>query len=151
MNQQRPRLVFGGVGERDKRGVHVHSWDELRNKKSDGGVWFSCLGIGILTRACCTRMEIIDRKTSLVQCVLKAKYYSSSSLMFFLFIVYDSFLGVQMDLNQSWTCHIILEGRKVLLVRMRWRISNARSVKVVLDSWLAKDFGFPPMVVSKKA
>lgn len=44
-----------------------------------------------------------------------------------------AFFDARVGSNPSWTWRSILEGRKVLLEGVRWRIGNGKKVRIDID------------------
>ncbi|KAG5541121.1 hypothetical protein RHGRI_021110 [Rhododendron griersonianum] len=78
--------------------------------------------------------RLLLKEGTLLQRVLKAKYFPSSS-----------FLEALPASNPSWTWQSILKGRRVLVEGIRWRIGNGRRVRGDQDPWIPRPNGFCPI------
>ncbi|KAF7137486.1 hypothetical protein RHSIM_Rhsim07G0171000 [Rhododendron simsii] len=78
--------------------------------------------------------RLLLNEGTLIQHVLKAKYFPSSS-----------FVEASAGSNPSWTWQSILEGRRVLVEGIRWRIGNGRRVGCDQDPWIPRPNGFCPI------
>lgn len=69
--------------------------------------------------------RILTNPTSLVGRILKAKYFS-----------YSDFFGVQLSSNPSLIWRRIYSSRKLLELRLKWKVGLGRLISVWNDKWL---------------
>ncbi|GAA0175050.1 hypothetical protein LIER_28307 [Lithospermum erythrorhizon] len=94
-----------------ERGIHWKAWDKLCDDKFEGGFGFKDLESMNLALLAKQGWRVLTRQASLLYKRLKGKYFRRSS-----------FLHAKLGANPSFGWRSLLEGRKVLLKGVRWRV-----------------------------
>ncbi|KAK9288426.1 hypothetical protein L1049_016883 [Liquidambar formosana] len=88
----------------------------MTDPKSDGRLGFRELESFNLAMFAKQGWRLLTKPFSMLTRILRGKYFHNSS-----------FLEAKLGNNPSWSWRSLLEGRKILQVGVRWRISNGKS------------------------
>ncbi|XP_024157591.1 uncharacterized protein LOC112165325 [Rosa chinensis] len=107
------------------KGVHWCSWDNLCNRKEDGGLGFRDLRAFNQAMLAKTVWRIFWGQNSLVSALLQAKYFPGTC-----------FLNASLGRTPSAIWRGLMWGKQVIDMGTRWRIGDGRRVSVLADKWL---------------
>ncbi|XP_057250760.1 uncharacterized protein LOC130591453 [Beta vulgaris subsp. vulgaris] len=108
-----------------ERKIHWVAWKKLCKSKGEGGLGFRDMKLFNWALLGKQAWRLATHKGSLIEQVLKAKYYPHSSFM-------DAELGS----NPSYTWRGIWEARWVLRRGVRWRVGDGEKIRVWHDEWI---------------
>ncbi|KAI5340961.1 hypothetical protein L3X38_020235 [Prunus dulcis] len=114
--------------------------------QKDGGMGFRdlvCFNLAMLAKI---GWRILGQPQSLLGKVLHDKYHHGVG-----------FLDARLGRKVSWGWRGILQGRRILLAGLRWRVGNGERIRVTEDPWLPKPYTFKtssrhpelPMIVAE--
>ncbi|XP_059436514.1 uncharacterized protein LOC132169501 [Corylus avellana] len=111
--------------------IHWMSWEKMGRSKANGGMGFRdliCFNMALLAKQ---GWRIIQNPDSLVGRILKAKYFSRSSL-----------LEAKIGSRPSFAWRSLLAATVLLREGMIWRIGNGQSVNIWGSKWIPKPISF---------
>uniref|UniRef100_A0A453RMZ8 Uncharacterized protein n=1 Tax=Aegilops tauschii subsp. strangulata TaxID=200361 RepID=A0A453RMZ8_AEGTS len=117
-----------------ERKVHWISWRKMCTSKRDGGMGFrdpEAFNQALLAKQA---WRILQVPSSLCARVLKARYFSS-----------DSILTATATSSASYTFRSILHGRDLLREGLIWRIGDGTSVNIHHANWIPRAGSMRPL------
>ncbi|XP_021723977.1 uncharacterized protein LOC110691367 [Chenopodium quinoa] len=108
-----------------ERKIHWLAWRKLCRPKSEGGLGFRDFKMFNWSLLGKQAWRLIMKPNSLLEQVLKGKYYPSSS-----------FMEAELGNCPSYTWRGIWEARWVVKRGLRWRVGNRDSIRVWDDPWI---------------
>ncbi|GAU35453.1 hypothetical protein TSUD_364090 [Trifolium subterraneum] len=115
-----------GGGSNNNKGIHWLAWDRLACPKAKGGLGFRNFEAFNMAMVAKQAWNIIQNPESLAAKLIKARYFSRSSLL-------EASLGY----NHSFVWRSIWKARQILLHGCRWRIGSGDRIRVMYDPWLS--------------
>ncbi|CAL8993020.1 unnamed protein product, partial [Prunus brigantina] len=116
---------------KDRKPIHWVGWKQLSMLKKDGGLGFIdlvCFNLAILAKV---GWRILGQPQSLLGRVLHDKYHPGVG-----------FLEARLGRKVSWGWRRLLQGRRILVAGLRWRVGNGESIRVAEDPWLPQPYTF---------
>lgn len=120
-----------GHGVDPKKGVKLETWESLCKGKGEGGMGFRNLHIFNIAMLGKLGWRIQKNTTSLLSCILKAKYSPSCE-----------FFEAPIRHNPSYTWRGIHEVRDLVRRGSKWKVGTRDWVRMWLDPWLNNDTTF---------
>lgn len=116
---------------KDRNPIHWVGWKQLSRLKKDGGLGFRdlvCFNLAMLAKI---GWRILGQPQSLLGRVLHDKYHPGVG-----------FLEARAGRKVSWGWRGLMQGRRILLAGLRWRVGNGESIRVTEDPWIPKPHTF---------
>ncbi|GAU31848.1 hypothetical protein TSUD_114590 [Trifolium subterraneum] len=107
------------------KGIHWLAWEKLACPKAHGGLGFR--NFEAFNKAMVAKQvwNIVQNPNSLVAKLIKARYFSHSSLF-----------GAPLGYNLSFAWRSMWQARQILSLGCRWRIGSGDNIRVMHDPWL---------------
>ncbi|XP_062155084.1 uncharacterized protein LOC133863105 [Alnus glutinosa] len=106
-------------------GIHWMSWENMGRAKKIGGLGFrdlNCFNKALLAKQ---GWRLYQNPSSLMGCILKAKYFPNSS-----------FLKAPLGNRPSYAWRSILSARALLHQGLIWRVGNGACINICGDRWI---------------
>ncbi|CAL2240124.1 unnamed protein product [Prunus armeniaca] len=121
-------------GKSGRKGIHWLGWRKLCKPKCLGGLGFKNFEAFNKAMVAKQAWRILEKPTSLVVKILKARYFP-----------HDDFMQASLGSSSSMIWKSILWGREVIEDGLIWRVGNGASIRVFQDRWIPKPFTFKPL------
>ncbi|GAU30882.1 hypothetical protein TSUD_15680 [Trifolium subterraneum] len=105
--------------------IHWLTWDRFACPKAHGGLGFRNFEVFIKAMVAKQAWNIVQNPNSLVEKLIKARYFPHSSL-------FEASLGY----NPSFAWRSMWHARQILSLGCRWRIGSGDNIRVMHDPWL---------------
>ncbi|KAI5329449.1 hypothetical protein L3X38_028846 [Prunus dulcis] len=122
-------------GRSGRKGIHWLSWRKLCKPKCLGGLGFRNFEAFNKAMVAKQAWHILEKPTSLVAKILKARYFP-----------HGDFMQASLGSSPSMIWKSILWGHVVIEDGLIWRVGNGASIRVFQDRWIPKPFTFKPLL-----
>lgn len=117
-----------------KHKIHWLSWEKMIQPKKMGGMGFRDIHVFNMAMLAKQGWRLAQNPESLCARVLKAKYFSNSSV-----------IEAQPRQGMSYTWRSILRGIQALNLGVIWRLGDGESINIWRDPWLPRDYSRRPI------